>query len=63
VMSAPDREHCRDDVARALGAIGPWWCDSQLLFDGAPESVRRDIELEATPSRRGESLMLWDDET
>jgi hypothetical protein len=61
-VSAPDREHCRDDVARALDAIGPWWCEGQGVFDGAPEPVRRDIQLEALTTRRGESLMLWDDE-
>jgi hypothetical protein len=59
-MSTPDREHCRHDVREALDAIGPWWCDSQLLFDGAPEPVRRDREQEAKATRQA-PLTLWDE--
>jgi hypothetical protein len=50
----------REDVRVALDALGPRWCENQLLFDGSPESVSKLIS-PPEPTSPVPPLTLWDE--
>jgi hypothetical protein len=55
-VSAPD--WMREDVRLALDALGPRWCEDQLVMDDPPESVSKLI---SPPEPPVPPLTLWDE--